>query len=212
MAACQHWLATASHAVPDDQELTGELDASLSARALLARHDAAERDALLFSLAGKVQCFATRFRRWNLAPWTYDDVLQESYLAFVETLDAWRPIVVDGRPTGFGRYFLRTFPYRLTDRVRRMLGVGRGRAPVGALPRDIDEWPDPFAFEPHLHTLVLLDTVRERLTDRDGLIVYLRVLADATPEQIAVRVAASERTVRRRWSRITPLLRERLAG
>jgi DNA-directed RNA polymerase specialized sigma24 family protein len=212
MAPCQDWLTDAAHTSLADFELTDEIDRDLSARAVAARNDPALRDALFACLAGKVERFSRRFRTWDLAPWTFDDVIQETYLAYVATLHSWRPIDSGGHPAGFARYFLRVYPLRLSDHVRRLLGTSRSRATPRALPLDLAGWPDPLSFESQIDTLVALDAARAPLAARDGLLVELRVVADAAPEQIAACLGASERTLRRRWARVAPVVRERWVG
>src|SRR4051812_7392829 len=86
------WLTDLARRSLGDFDLTPEIDADLSRRALAARTDPDERNALFVLLAYKVRRFSMRFMRWHLAPWEPADVLQETWLTFVELLESWTPL------------------------------------------------------------------------------------------------------------------------
>ena len=205
------WPQAFARASLGDFELTPALDAELSARALQARGDSDARDALFLELAGKTTRFAGRFERWNLQPFEHDDVLQESYLAFLDTLRGWRPID-HATPTGFGAWFLSVYPRRLARRVARL--AGRRLAMLPFLP-EADIRPDPDASEAGVIDAMVWDALLTQLRPRDRAIARLRARGVPAAE-IATATGISRRGVHRRLAVIAAIGRatveERAAG
>ncbi|MGH9174689.1 MAG: hypothetical protein ACRD1H_10035, partial [Vicinamibacterales bacterium] len=194
------WLTTLARDSLGDFELTPEIDADLSRRAISARDHRAERDALFHLLALKANRFCARFWRWRLSPWEIDDVRQEAFLAFVDVLTAWRPIEADGGPAGFGYYFMRSYPLRLTDRVQRLVGTRRGRPAATAWTERIDDRLDPAEMERDIETLAFISALSAQLDATDARILFVRG-SDGTIAELASRAGVSRRTFYRRWNR-----------
>jgi RNA polymerase sigma factor (sigma-70 family) len=201
------WLSLLSADSLGDFALTHHLDADLSRRALLARDDPAGRDALFGLLAFKINRFCSRFRRWNLRPWEIDDVRQETYLAFVDVLNGWRPIPGADEPAGFGFYFMRVYPLRLTDRVRLIVRTRRDRPSPAAWDAAGDERSDPAEMERDIETLAFIIQMSARLNVADARILLLRTADDLAPEDIAAKAGISRRTFYRRWKVIADTIR-----
>lgn len=203
---CQYWIDTL---VPDslgDFEVTPELDLRLSRLALEGRRDAAARDELLTLLAAKIERFARRFRHWSLGIWEYGDVLQEAWLAFLDTIHRWRPRGTDGNPAGYLYYFLAVYRLWLSRRVTRLLR--RGYPPEEALPDDQEHTPNrDDTPESDAMIINLLDRVRDRLGDQAGEMLHLRLVADRSVPEIALATGIPRRTAYRRWSTIVDFTR-----
>lgn len=201
------WLSPMAGESLGDFTLTPALDADLSRRALLVGGDPAARDALFGLLAFKVNRFCSRFRRWNLRPWEIDDVRQEAYLAFVDVLNGWRPIPGSDAPAGFGFYFMRVYPLRLTDRVRRVVLTRRDRPSPTAWSESDDGRRDPAAMEREIETLAFIIELSAKLDATDARIMLLRTTEDLTPDEIAAQAGVSRRTFYRRWRGIAATIR-----
>lgn len=201
------WLSPLAGDSLGDFALNREIDADLSRRALVARGDPALRDALFHLLAFKINRFCSRFRRWNLRPWEIDDVRQEAYLAFVDVLIGWRPIAGAGGPVGFGFYFMRVYPLRLTDRVRRVVRTRRDRLTPATWSESRDDRLDPAAMERDIEALAFIIEMSARLDAADAQILLLRTADDLDPDEIAARTGISRRTFYRRWKGIAATIR-----
>lgn len=206
-SSTRDWLSALADESLGDFTLSVIIDASLSQQALLARDDPAARDALFRSLAFKINRFSSRFRRWNLRPWGIDDVHQEAYLAFVDVLGSWRPLPSADGPAGFGFYFMRVFPLRLTDRVRRLVRTKRDRPLPTAWNEADDRRLHPDAMEDDIETLAFIIDLSSRLDPADAQIMVMRTLDDLAPDEIAARAGISRRTLYRRWNRIAATIR-----
>jgi DNA-directed RNA polymerase specialized sigma24 family protein len=202
----EDWLTTLSRDSLGDFTLTRQLDAELSCQALRAKEDAAARDALFRLLSWKINRFSSRFRRWNLRPWEFDDVRQETYLTFVSVLDGWRPMPGVDEPAGFGFYFLRVFPLRLSDRVVRITGTRRNRLNPTAWNPEHDNRQTPDEMERDVEALAFIIELSERLDPLDARIVLLRA-GDRSPDAISTETGISRRTFYRRWKGIADTIR-----
>lgn len=222
------WLAGLGPDSLGDFELTPEIDADLSRRAIAAQHDPAERDHLFRLLAFKLHRYCQRFNRWILDPFEYDDVLQEAYLVFVDLLPAWRHLdAVSGwtppnpaprsalsggsrEPAGFGYYVADIFPLRLADRVNRLIHTRRDRQmPVPWAPAT-DVRPDPDTLEDDVAVEMLITAICGRLNAVDATIFRLRVTTPQSPDQIAQQANLSRSGYYRRWGEIVRIAREEL--
>jgi RNA polymerase sigma factor (sigma-70 family) len=191
---------------PIDDRLEPML-ADLARRARLG--DQPARDALHAALAPKIERFVTTYLRRAFAargprdggrPLDYDDLAQEAFLVFAETL-----AVYDGqRP--FGQHFLAVFPWRLHDAWRRLIAPARRTAPL-APSHDLLADPSLAADEAR----VLVETIAADLGEPDGAILCLRLLDGLTLDETATGLGLSRTTVCRRWARLRRLLRRRLA-
>lgn len=168
------WLSLLAGDSLGDFGLTPDIDADLSRRALLARDDAVARDDLFVLLALKINRFCSRFRRWNLRPWDIDDVRQEAYLTFVDVVNGWRPIPSGDTLAGFGFYFMRVYPLRLTDRVRRVVLTRRDRPSASAWSEVADDRRDPSEMERDIETLAFIIEMSNRLDADDARIPNIR--------------------------------------
>jgi RNA polymerase sigma factor (sigma-70 family) len=201
------WLSPLAGESLGDFPLTRQIDADLSQRALAAAGDPAARDALFNLLAFKVNRFCSRFRRWNLRPWEFEDVRQEAYLAFVDILNGWQPTPGRDEPAGFGFYFMRVYPLRLTDRVRRILRTKRNRPAPTSWGEADDERPDPAEMERDIETLAAIIELSANLDAADARILLLRTADDLSPDEIAAQTGISRRTYYRRWNAIAATIR-----
>jgi DNA-directed RNA polymerase specialized sigma24 family protein len=204
--AHEDWLTTLARESLGDFTLTRQLDADLSDQAMRAKSDPDARDALFRLLSWKINRFCSRFRRWNLRPWEFEDVRQEAYLTFVSVLNGWRPIPGTDQPTGFGFYFLRVFPLRLSDRVVRITGTRRNRLNPTTWDSERDNRLDPDDLERDVASLAFIIELSARLDPTDARIVALRAV-DLAPETIAAETGISRRTFYRRWKGIADTIR-----
>lgn len=197
------WLTALAPDSLGDIELTPEIDADLSHRAILSRTDPLAREQLFTLLAWKTDRFCARFRRWSIAPWELDDVRQEAFLAFAEIIERWQPLEGNGGPAGFGYYYLRVFPLRLSDRVRRMIDR------VHPLPwtPEHDTRPDPSVIDETALTEAIIAEICGRLNATDATIFTLR-LADVATRDAARLIGVNRRTLHRNWPRIVSIARE----
>ncbi len=203
----QEWLASLARRSLGDAEMTPDLDLALSRYALLARHDLASRDRLLAMLAWKIARFCARYRRRTIDPWEVDDVHQEAFLAFVDVLESWSPLISHDGPAGFGYYFLRVFPLRLADRVRAMLrSLPRAPAPGGAS----HEQADPAHVEDTILVNQVIAEICGHLNALDQAIFQLSARDGLGPVRIADLTGVSRRTIHRHWPAIVSIARERL--
>lgn len=201
------WLDALAARSLGDVEITPDLDLMLSRDALLARHAAPVRNQLLEALAMKIARFCSRFRRRDLSPWSFDDVEQEAYLAFVDVLDTWSPLVSPDGPAGFGYYFLRVFPMRLAGRVRVLLR--EETLTVGASDAHL-ALPDPTEIEETILVNQVINEICGHLNSLDREIFQLSVRNGLGPTRIADLTHVNRRTIQRHWPTIVSIVRERL--
>jgi hypothetical protein len=204
------WLPRFARQSLGDFDRTDDLDRVLSWRALAAQRDPLARDALFIALAGKTATLAGRFRGWSLAPWQYDDVIQECYFAYLEVLADWQPFDPLA-PSGFGRYYLSVFPARLAGRVRGFLGPWRMRVVRGGLPPQADDIADPGAggAQAEAFAAQLLSELCDQLPPRAARLLRAD-LAGASRAASAALFGSSPRTLHRQRRKIIPLLRQLL--
>ena len=136
----------------------------------------------------------------NGGVWDLDDVRQEAYLAFVETVGEWSGHAL------FLEYFALRFPRRLADAVWRLNQRPRSR-PIDDASLLLHD--DSAAAEA---SLTLLESLAAALPEPDRTILLLRVRDDLGLGTIAKRLGLSRRTVCRHWSRVREMLRETLDG
>lgn len=203
----QDWLAVLAARSLGDVEMTPDLDLALSRDALVARRLPAARDLLLTQLALKVARFCARYRHRDLSPWDIDDVHQEAYLAFVEVLDDWQPLVSQDGPAGFGYYFLRVFPLRLAGRLR---DLRRQSAIVEPGDGDVPDTPDPDDIEATVLVNEVIAQICGHLNALDQTIFQLSAREGHGPSRIADLTGISRRTIHRHWPAIVSIARERL--
>jgi DNA-directed RNA polymerase specialized sigma24 family protein len=193
-----NWLHDLARTSLGDFNTSSELDARLSALALRARTDDSASFELLGLLAWKIERFLRRFRAWDLAPFDLDDVAQEAYLAYLDTLRRWRPRYVAGRAAGYLYYFLSVFPHWVANRVRRWRRPARPsvvrhiQTPVGAAVPD---------------TALLSDFCRN-LSPQESTLVQLRIVRGLSIPHAATTMGIARRTAYRRWSHILEVGRE----
>lgn len=196
----KNWLTTVARQSLGNFETTTELDRDLSRRALAARSDRSERDALFVLLAAKIERFATRFRHWRLEPFTIDDVHQETYLAFAEVIDAWAPRYEAGEPSGFLYFFLKVYPLRLADAVNHMTSR-RQPVPLALLEGDRDP-PDYSLPESEAIVGAIVDELCTRLPTEQAKMLRLWVMTGRSLPQVANDLGLARRTAYRRWHNI----------
>jgi RNA polymerase sigma factor (sigma-70 family) len=201
----QHWIDTLIEDSLGDFETTPEIDGRLSRLALEARDSIAARDELFTLLAAKVARFARRFRYWSLDLWEYDDVLQESWLIFIDTINRWTPRYEAGEPAGYLYYFLAVYRLWLSQRVSHLLR--RGRPAVYALPDDRELVPDPDSCESDAVVASMVADVRTHLGEQAGDMLRLRLVAGKSVTEIAHATGIPRRTAYRRWSTIVSFTR-----
>ena len=194
-----------------DFELSAALDADLSAQALRAQTDPTARDELFLRLAAKITRFAARFDSWDITPFDADDVRQECFLVFCETLRRWQP-TEPSAPAGYGAWFLRVYPLWLATSVRRW---SERRARLVPLPPAHAEQPVPDADAADVDLALALVDLCACLSAADCRIVRLRV-AGLAAHEVASAIGVSRRTVHRGLARVARLThdtwREREAG
>jgi len=200
------WLSDYAARSLGNFEASSALDRDLSRLALTARDDVVARERLFTLLAAKIERFAARFRDWPLAPWTFEDVLQEVYPVFFETLRHWQPRIEAGAPAGYLYYFLRVYPHWMSDAVMKL--TGRKRPAVLALSEHYYA-VDPGSVEAVVVAELLLDELCEDLSDEEARILRLRVHTDRPLSQVASQVGLARRTAYRRWHNIVELSRAR---
>lgn len=208
------WLSELAKRSLGDFELTPEIDADLSLRAISARADPAERDLLFTLLAMKTYRFCSRFRRWSLFPWEQADVWQETYLVFVALLETWRPLEGNGGPAGFGYYFVQVFPRRLADRVNALVETRKRQGAALPLPwiPEADERPVPDVMEDDTETAAIIAAICGRLNAADAVVFHLSATTELPRDNIASIAHISRRTLYRRWNQIVSIAREEIAG
>lgn len=168
--------------VPPDFDLTPELDAALNRLAHRAKEEAAARNTLYQAFAFKIERFARRLaRRAALHACELADVQQEAFLVFCELVQRWQ-----GK-SSFAGYFFAWFPEMLRQAIARL---EHGR-PAGTLA--LDDLDPAAAPDPAL--LVVDDIVS--LSERELLVLELRVTAGLRLREIAALLGCHPRTVRR---------------
>ena len=115
---------TAGRICPETVARIGDLAIAAS------QGDIAARDALYYSLQPRLDRISWVLRPWPNTPgmtgiWDRDDVQQESWIVFVELLEAW------DRQVSFVPYLLARFAWRLRDRILR--GIGRSLSRFGTI-------------------------------------------------------------------------------
>jgi DNA-directed RNA polymerase specialized sigma24 family protein len=210
MDARRSWLTILELQSLGDFETTPALDLDISARARAAQSDDREREVLFGLLATKVARFSHRLRRWTGASWDYDDILQETYIAFNDVLQSWHPLDEHGPPSGFIYYFLSVYPLRLSDRIaslaspcssRRLALLQRAEVEASSAAEDV---------ELTATTQALLEQICGRLNASDAAILCHRAAGrQFVPAQLRQSgITASRRTVYRRWKGIVQVARE----
>lgn len=201
------WLMLLAQHSLGDIEIIPDFDLRLSQAALRAQQDAHLRDDLLRQLAFKVARYCSRYRSRNLDPWTYDDVIQEAYLAWVEVLDDWVPLESSDGPAGFGYYFLRVFPLRLASRVRTML---RHTSIEQTDETAALDGTDPLDVENDVIIDRVMAEICGHLNSLDQQIFRLTVDDDLSVSHIAKVIEIDRRTIQRHWPKIISIARRHL--
>jgi hypothetical protein len=207
-ASAGDWLSLLCAQSLGDFDLAEDLDIDLSARAIAARSDHAERNHLFPLLATKINRFVLRFSRWDLEPWEFDDVRQQTFLVFEDVLTTWEPLDLGGRPAGFVPYFLRVFPMRLAGAVRDM----RRCPPTTLIPwmAEYDSRPDPLDVVDAATTHQIMADICGQLNAADSAIFRLRVTLDPLDRDLVDQTGISRRTLYRRWGKILGIARAAL--
>lgn len=168
--------------VPPDFDLTPELDAALNRLAHRAKEETAARNALYEAFAFKIERFARRCaRRATLHACELADVEQEAFLVFCELVRRWQ-----GK-SSFAGYFFTWFPAMLSQAIAR-LEHGRPAGTLALDDADPAAAPDP--------ALLLVDDI-VGLSERELLVLELRVTAGLQLREIAALLGCHPRTVRR---------------
>lgn len=210
MDARGSWLASLELHSLGDFEVTPELDRELSAIAVAAQADERERAILFALLATKTARFSSVLRRRVGTACDVDDVLQETFIAFNDVVQAWRPLVGTHGPAGFTCYFLRAFPFRLRDRVAALVEPRWAGRITSLRDDDVQTLAGDDDVELDAVTTVLLEQICGRLNATDAAIFRHRV-AGHTFDSSRLRasgITASRRTVYRRWNGIVRVARE----
>lgn len=191
-----NWLSALARSSMGDFDATQEIDCDLSRRALLARVDEQERDALFGLLSWKIERFAGRYRRWRLDPWEIDDVVQETYLVYLETLWNWTPRYVDGGPAGYLFYFLCVYPNWLNNAIRQWRRSGART--VSLLPSDAE------AMQVSAEQTIV-DDFCKYLHAEEASLLRQRLATGASVPEAAEAIGIARRTAYRRWHRLVEL-------
>lgn len=189
-----NWLRDLARTSLGDFEVSDELDRRLSELAEWAQLRSGTSFELLGLLAWKIERFVWRFHAWDLEPYDLDDVAQEAYLVFVDTIRRWAPRYVQGVSTGYLYYFLEVFPHWLASRVRRWRR--RTRPPVVRLVRK----PAAGATE--------MPEFCRNLSPEETTLVELRLRGGLSIPRAADEMGIARTTAYRRWNRILELGRE----
>jgi transposase-like protein len=197
-----NWLSALAHDSLGNFDATSEIDQDLSRRALLARDDVRERDALFLLLSWKIERFAGRYRGWRLDPWELDDVIQETYPVYLETLHYWTPRYVDGEPAGYLFYFLRVYPYWLMNAVHRW------RRPASRTVSLDPAGATIATATPEQATTI--DVFCRRLHAEEASLLRHRLATGASIPEAAEATGLTRRTAYRRWRRLVQVGREHL--
>lgn len=206
----QGWLAGYEPQSLGDFELSPRLDQELSILALAACDAPAVRRALFIALATKIARFSQPFLRWREAPWERDDVLQETWIAFDDLLQAWQPLEGNGPPAGFGYYFLSVYRFRLRDRLIAGSDFRRAQRPIAAHGVDERDLAGPDDVEQAASTQALLEQICGKLNGVDAALLRHRAAGlEFDPAQLrAAGITVSRRTAYRRWQRIVTVASE----
>lgn len=117
--------------VPTTGDIPAEMVTVIQNLAYAAKSgDIAARDELYACLEARFHCIGNILHPWPNTPamigiWDRDDVHQESWIIFVELLEAWE----DDVP--FVNYLFARFSWRLRDRILR--GIGKPLPPIGSV-------------------------------------------------------------------------------
>lgn len=211
------WIHQLRPNAPASLRLSPELSRQLNRRALLARVSPAERDSLFADLSGVVWNWLRRYRGRDLAPFAFDDVLQESYLAFIDTHTRWEQrvqVAENGAlQPDFVRYFLGIYPLLLANRVDALRGASHAHLVGATLPDDYaDTTPDPWVPEADARASALIDAICTRLTHRDAITLRMAAAAGYSLRAVAQVTGESPRTLHARWARITSVARAVMRG
>lgn len=193
-----HWLRDLAQASTGDFDVTEAVDARLSAVAVEARACSVAAFDLLRLLAPKISRFVYRFRSWDLAPFDLDDVAQEAYLVYLDTLRRWTPRCVAGRPAGYLYYFLKVFPLWLGNRVRGWRRPARPPVVRHIQPAE------------HLDDGSVVTDFCHRLSHEDATLLRLRIIRGLSIPRAAQTMGIARRTAYRRWHRIRKIGEEYL--
>ncbi|MEZ4522196.1 MAG: sigma-70 family RNA polymerase sigma factor [Thermomicrobiales bacterium] len=193
-----NWLTDLAKHSAGDFEATSEMDRELSALAVRARRDDA-RWRLFSELAWKIERFVLRFRSWDIEPFDLDDVVQESYLVFLETIRRWRHQSVGQPPSGYLYYFLDVFPLWLASAVRRWRRPARP-AVVKRAPNSSEDASDA----------AVIDEFCRNLGPQESTLLRLRVYNGLTVPHAARTMGLARRTAYRRWNRVLEVGRDYL--
>jgi hypothetical protein len=210
MATADTWLQQFTRASFGTFRLSPHIERQLSRRALAARDVPAARDALFVDLSAHLAVRTARFSTWNLDPWEFDDVLQESYLIFVDIHALWCERVHVSSSgefdPSFVRALLRLFPLRLADRVDALLGTGHAHLTEDPPDAD-DDRPDPDSPESDVRTRILVESIYARLRPRDAITFRLMLASDFSIRAVARQTGEHTRTLYHRWERISAIAR-----
>ncbi len=195
-----NWLHDLATDSLGDFEVSDELDQRLSRLAIQSRSDEGKAFELFGLLAYKIERFVRRFRSWELHPFDLDDIVQESYLVFIDTLHRWVPHYVDGLLGGYLYYFLKVFPLWLANRVRGWKRITRQPIVRTIRTREAATTQDA----------ANVDGFCRNLSLQDSTLVELRVLRGHSIPRAARTMGIARRTAYRRWHRILEMGREYL--
>lgn len=204
-----HFQRTLLPVIGADDIILPIVDDTLGELAIRAQEgDLEARDALYFAFLPKLTRLMSAARP-PYAPsgaqgiWDRDDVQQESYLVFIELVQAWSGDV------SFTKYLLSRFPWRLKDAIRR--GVGKSSVPPRQVMVAVDHADSVVSVdEPSPAANALLDALLAGLPEPLGAILVAHVIHGKTKTEIAGEIGVSRRTLARYWKEIqersTPLL------
>ena len=196
-----NWLQELARESLGDFEVTETIDLRLSGMAVRAWSDEGAAFDLLRMLAWKIARFVRRFRSWDIEPFDLDDVAQESYFVYLETLRRWMPNIKEGRPSGYLHYFLCVFPRWLGNAVRRWQRPAR---PPTVRVTECQDGEEAIAAEAAIRGFC------RNLSSEDAMLVQLRLVEGFSVPRAAQTMGIARRTAYRRWRRILVRGREYL--
>ncbi len=202
----QSWLNSLAEQSLGNFEATPLLDRDLSRLAIRANIDPASSQELYTLLAAKIARFAERFRYWRLDPWHFDDVTQETYHVFTQTVQRWNARASGPDPRGYLFYFFSVFPLWLSDAVQRL--IGRNQPSAHPLPEEYALEPDPVDYETDAVSKIYVDDICNQLDDDEASLLRLRVSNEQSVTEAARQIGLSRRTAYRRWGNVLLLGRD----